>query len=50
MLAAAHGMAVMSICGEIATKKSAGPGSLQMHFIDTLYNLTTKDIDEVFIA
>lgn len=50
MLAAAHGMAVMSICGEIAAKKSTGPGSLQMHFIDTLYNLTDKDIADVFIA
>ena len=48
--AAAHGMAVMSICGEIAAKKSAGPGSLQMHFIDTLYNLNDKDIADVFIA
>ncbi len=50
LLAAAHGMAVMSICGEIAAKKSDGPGSLQMHFIDTLYNLTDKDIADVFIA
>lgn len=50
LFAAAHGMAIMSICGEIAAKKSAGPGSLQMHFIDTLYNLTDKDIADVFIA
>lgn len=50
LLAAAHGMAVMSICGEIAAKKSVGPGSLQMHFIDTLYNLTDKDIADIFIA
>ncbi len=50
LLAAAHGMAVMSICGEIAAKKSTGPGSLQMHFIDTLYNLTDKDIADIFIA
>ncbi|SHE72546.1 hydroxyethylthiazole kinase [Mariniphaga anaerophila] len=50
LLAAAHGMAVMSICGEIAAKKSAGPGSLQMHFIDTLYNLSDKDIADLFIA
>ncbi len=50
LIAAAHGMAVMSICGEIAAKKSSGPGSLQMHFIDTLYNLTDKDIAGVFVA
>lgn len=48
MMAAAHGMAVMGICGEMAAKQSAGPGSLQMHFIDALYNLTGKDIADIF--
>lgn len=48
LLAAAHGMAVMSICGEMASKKASGPGSLQVHFIDTLYHLTDKDIEAVF--
>ncbi len=49
LLAAAHAMAVMGVCGEIAAKKSAGPASLQTNFIDTLYNLTEKDIAGVFI-
>lgn len=39
LAATAHAMAVMGIAGEIAAAKSAGPGSLQMHFIDTLYQL-----------
>lgn len=50
LLAAAHGMAVMSVSGEIATRKSAGPGSMQVNFIDTLYQLTDKDIADIFIA
>jgi len=37
-------MAVMSIAGEIAAEKSAGPGSLQLHFLDALYNLDAKEI------
>lgn len=43
-LAAAKAMAVMGIAGEIAVKQSAGPGSLQMHFLDALYNLSLQDV------
>lgn len=43
--AAAKAMAVMSIAGEMAAKIAAGPGSLQMHFLDSLYNLSKKDIE-----
>lgn len=40
MLAAAtHAMAVMGICGEIAVQKSRGNGSLQVNFLDELYQL-----------
>lgn len=46
--AAAHAMAVMGIAGEIAVEKSAGPGSMQMNFIDALYNLSEKDIKDRF--
>jgi len=42
--AAAHTMAVMGITGELAAKKSAGPASLQVNFIDQLYNLSENDI------
>ena len=43
-VAAAEAMAVMGIAGEIAFAKSTGPGSLQLHFIDALYNLSADDI------
>jgi hydroxyethylthiazole kinase len=37
--AAAHAMAVMGTAGEIAAQKAPGPGSLQFHFLDALYQL-----------
>lgn len=43
--ATAKTMAVMGIAGEIAAEKAAGPGSLQMHFLDNLYNLSAADIE-----
>lgn len=42
--AAAHAMAVMGIAGEMAAEKSNGPASLQMNFLDTLYQLNADDI------
>ena len=42
--AATHAMAVMGVAGEIAAQKCDGPGSLQLHFLDTLYNLTEEMI------
>ncbi len=45
-LAAAHAMAVMGITGEIAAEKSDGPGSLQLNFLDTLYSLDKKIIEQ----
>ena len=44
--ATAKAMAVMGIAGEIAAEKAAGPGSLQMHFLDNLYNLSEADIKQ----
>jgi hydroxyethylthiazole kinase len=44
-LAAAHAMAVMGIAGEIAAEQASGPGSLQLHFIDALYNLSLEQIE-----
>lgn len=43
--ACASAMAVMGICGEIAAEKSDGPGTLQLHFLDALYNLDTRAIE-----
>lgn len=42
--AASHTMAVMGITGQLAAEKSSGPGSLQVNFIDQLYNLSKNDI------
>ncbi len=48
MEAATHAMAVMGIAGEIAASKSGGPGTLQLHFLDTLYNLDEDNIEEIY--
>lgn len=42
--AAVQAMAVTGIAGELAAAKAGGPASLQMHFLDVLYNLTAADI------
>ncbi|MEE9910330.1 MAG: hydroxyethylthiazole kinase [Deltaproteobacteria bacterium] len=44
LTAAAGAMAVMGIAGEMAAEKAAGPGSLQMQFLDVLYQLAARDI------
>ncbi|MEN6374272.1 MAG: hydroxyethylthiazole kinase [Smithella sp.] len=44
LAATTKAMAVMGIAGEMAAEKAAGPGSLQMHFLDNLYNMTEDDI------
>jgi hydroxyethylthiazole kinase len=41
----AHAMAVMGIAGEMAAEHSPGPGSLQVHFLDALYQLQAGDIE-----
>jgi hydroxyethylthiazole kinase len=43
--AAAHGMAVMGIAGEMAAERAPGPGSFFAAFLDALYQL-----DEAAIA
>jgi hydroxyethylthiazole kinase len=48
LLASAHAMAVMGITGELAAKKSDGPGTMQLHFLDELYKLSDKEISEFF--
>jgi hydroxyethylthiazole kinase len=44
LLASAHTMAVMGICGEIAAEQSEGPGSLQVNFLNALYKLNINII------
>jgi hydroxyethylthiazole kinase len=48
--ACAGAMAVMGICGELAAKNCAGPGSFQVAFIDALYNLKRGDIAQMLRA
>jgi len=48
--AATHAMAIMGIVGELAAAKSQGPGTLQMHFLDELYNISGNEIDKYLIA
>lgn len=45
-LAAAHAMAVMGISGQIAAETAHGPASLQINFIDTLYQLSESQIQD----
>ena len=42
--AAAQAMVVMGIAGELAAEGAEGPGSLQVRFLDALYNLTADQI------
>jgi hydroxyethylthiazole kinase len=42
--ATAHAMAVMGLAGEKAASQAAGPGSLQLHFYDALYNLNKEQL------
>lgn len=47
MAAATHAMAVMGVAGELAARKADGPGTMQLHFLDTLYNLTAETLAEL---
>ncbi len=44
LAAGVAGMAVMSAAGGLAAAMSAGPGSLQVNFLDALYNLSEADL------
>ncbi|MCP3873070.1 MAG: hydroxyethylthiazole kinase [Desulfobacteraceae bacterium] len=46
--AAAHAMATMGIAGEMAGRHAKGPGTLQVNFIDALYQLSEAHITELF--
>jgi len=48
--AAAHAMAVMGIAGEMAAQTAKGPGTLQVNFIDSLYQMSETNIEELFNA
>ncbi|WP_298653717.1 hydroxyethylthiazole kinase [uncultured Proteiniphilum sp.] len=42
--AATHAMFIMGIAGEIAARSSKGNGSLQINFLDTLFNIDEESI------
>jgi hydroxyethylthiazole kinase len=42
-ISVAAAMAIMGIAGELAFSVSNGPGSLQMNFLDKLYNMTEEE-------
>ena len=44
--ASLHAMAVMGVAGERAAARSAGSGSMQVNFLDELYNLTSQQLVE----
>jgi hydroxyethylthiazole kinase len=46
LLAAAHAMAVMGLCGELAAEESRGPGSFHVAFLDALYRLDEDVVRE----
>ena len=45
MIASTAAMAIMSLAGERAATKAKGSGSMQICFLDELYNLTPENID-----
>ncbi|TDS15044.1 hydroxyethylthiazole kinase [Maribacter caenipelagi] len=45
-LAATVAMAIMGVAGDLAHEKSAGPGSFQMNFYDSLYELSPEVLAE----
>ena len=44
LAATAAGLSFLAIAGEIAAEKSPGPGSLQLHLLDALYQLDAATI------
>jgi hydroxyethylthiazole kinase len=45
LLAAVAGVSLLSVAGELARELSAGPGSLQMHILDILYNISEEEFN-----
>lgn len=44
--AATHALAVMGIAGEMAAEDARGPGTLQLHFLDALFRISEKEIEQ----
>jgi hydroxyethylthiazole kinase len=39
-------LAVLGVAGELAAERSPGPGSLQMHLLDALYQLDRPTLEQ----
>ena len=50
VLAAAHALAVLGLCGEIAAREAQGPGSLRTRLLDALYRLDEEALRGVRIS
>lgn len=44
--AAASAMAIMAVAGEMTMPLAKGPGTFQTHFLDSLHNITDKEISQ----
>lgn len=44
-IAAAHALAIMGVCGELAARGAAGPGTFRVQFMDALYALDERELD-----
>lgn len=45
LVATSYAMTTMGMCGELAAAQAKGPGTLQLHLIDALYNLNNEQIE-----
>ena len=45
LVAVAHAMAIIGVCGELAAEGAAGPGTLRLQLIDALYTLDGATLD-----
>jgi len=46
--ATVHGMACMAMAGALAGARAVGPGTMQLHFLDTLHGLDAGDARRLF--
>jgi hydroxyethylthiazole kinase len=42
---AAHALAILGVCGELAAERAAGPGTLRLHLVDALHLLDGATLD-----
>ena len=45
LVAAAHALAILGVCGELAAESAAGPGTLRLQLIDALYTIDGSTLD-----